>query len=75
MSLNILNLLLDFSLRAILKKFLIFGHFQPPILMKMIVIKANGVYATLFTLSLLSGLLYKRSGLTDMLQFVWGQSP
>ena len=44
MSLKILNLLLDFSLRAILKKFLIFAHFQPPIFIKMIVIKTNGVY-------------------------------
>ena len=34
MSLKILNLLLDFSLRAILKKFLIFAHFQPPIFIK-----------------------------------------
>ena len=44
MSLKILNLLFDFSLRAILKKFLILAHFQPPILIKMIVIKTNGVY-------------------------------
>ena len=44
MSLKILNLLLDFSLRAILKKILIFAHFQPPIFIKMIVIKTNGVY-------------------------------
>ena len=43
MSLKILNLLLDFSLRAILKKFLIFAHFQPPIFLKMIFIKTNGV--------------------------------
>ena len=34
MSLKILNLLLDFSLRAILKKILIFAHFQPPIFIK-----------------------------------------
>ena len=39
MSLKILNLLLDFSLRAILKKFLIFAHFLPPIFIRMIVIK------------------------------------
>ena len=45
MSLKILNLLLDFSLRAILKKFLIFAHFQPLIFIKMIVIKTNGVYS------------------------------
>ena len=44
MSPKILNLLLDFSLGAILKKFLIFAHFQPPIFIKMIVIKTNGVY-------------------------------
>ena len=41
---KILKLLLDFSLRVILKKFLIFAHFQPPIFIKMIVIKTNGVY-------------------------------
>ena len=44
MSLKILNLQLDFGLRAILKKFLIFANFQPPIFIKMIVIKTNGVY-------------------------------
>ena len=46
MSLKILNLQLDFGLRAILKKFLIFANFQPPIFIKMIVIKTNGVYFT-----------------------------
>ena len=46
MSLKILNLLLDFSLKAILKTFLIFTHFQHPIFIKMIVIKTNGVYLT-----------------------------
>ena len=48
MSLKILNLQLDFGLRAILKKFLIFANFQPPIFIKMIVIKTNGVYMTIY---------------------------
>ena len=48
MSLNIVNLSLDFSLRAILKIFLIFAHLQPSIFVKMIVIKTNGVYRRLF---------------------------
>ena len=59
MSLKILNLLLDFSLRAILKKFLIFAHFQPPIFIKMIVIKTNGVYCTCFMARVLEGFLLK----------------
>ena len=53
MSPKILNLLLDFSLGAILKKFLIFAHFQPPIFIKIIVRKTNGVYLV-FSLTYLS---------------------